>query len=421
MSLQKKITKVFLVAASVGLVVNQPAWSGDFSNFLKDMVNNMGQQPRSQSQSQVVNPAPDSIQQRETDLANRMIAAINANKLSFADSQTLKQQLDQLKLTENNFRNSGGGLDSVEIASLNSELSRIDANFTKMIGGSTTTNPPPGTIGGATPLDSFEATRKQFAGRIDRGVSSGRLTNAEATDLRADLSRLEQMEASFRTGGQPLNPQQIALLKRGYDNLHMQLRNQLHDDETASNPGIPSDNINQREAALGRKIDDAVATGRLQTSDAEMLRRMLQFVEGTEWQFRQTGGTLDAAETSRLNQDLDRVQARLDRMIASAPTPSQLVDQKKAALLKNLNDASTGNRLSPLEAKMIQSEYDQITWLQQRLSSNGKLEQSDAQKLISDIDSYNSWLNTALTDVRPPFGHRGEGRMYHTQGNWQNQ
>ena len=78
---------------------------------------------------------------------------------------------------------------------------------------------------------------------------------------------------------------------------------------------IPGPNrlINQREAVLAARIDQARARRQLTRNEAQRLRAELMRIEAVEHQYRRRG--LSRAEFHNLNVRLDRVQTQLDRAV----------------------------------------------------------------------------------------------------------
>ncbi len=166
---KKMLMHAALAASSVSmLVAAQPAWSNQWT----DMVRNILVPPSGAVYS-------DSITERDTQITNRIIDAINANRLSPSDTQSLKVQLDRIKLMEADYRSrrNGGQLGSIELASLNTELNRVEATLNRMIGtnygGTVTTN-----------IDNTDDGFSDVKQRITRNLSSGRLTIDEARTLK---------------------------------------------------------------------------------------------------------------------------------------------------------------------------------------------------------------------------------------------
>ena len=343
MRLALTLSAISLATATQSALANQ--WTDMFRNMLVPP-------------SAATSSTSDAITMRETQLANRIVDAINTNKLSPADTQNLKVQLDHLKAMEVNYRASGQ-LGPVETASINNELSKVEMSFNQMI--STTpaagVNLPPGNrIGdnsrGGYPRgdrdgnswhrdhdgdgdrvsgQDFDLRQANVLQRIEDRAREGRLTSADAADLRSDYRRLEQLEASYRADGR-LTPYEINVLQNGLDSITRELRDKS--DPVASQ--YPE--IDRKQAALKRRIDDGVARRLIKGGDAQRLTDNLNWIASIEAGFRQSGGRLDKEEADRILADLDRLSARIDRLSIS---PTQDLINRKADLQRKIDDRST--------------------------------------------------------------------------------
>src|SRR5262245_41402905 len=106
------LTKQFAIGVTtVSLLAMSPqARANEFTDMFKGFLNN-----------QTYGLSGDPIAQRERNLSNRIVDAINTNRLTVTQTTTVKTQYDQIKALEAQYRASGKGLDDVEVASLNSE------------------------------------------------------------------------------------------------------------------------------------------------------------------------------------------------------------------------------------------------------------------------------------------------------------
>ncbi len=428
-----------MIVASVALILSaQPAKSNQWTDMFKNML---------------VPPAtgstvtPDSITAREAQLANRIVDAINTNKLNPSDTQNLKGQLDRLKGIEANYR-AAGPLGPVEAASINAELTKVEASFNQMIGTGTgvTTMPGvgqpgydshgdsylgggpggyyggpggPGGYGGSRPYmpggqywdrdgesRTFDIRQGNVLKRIDDRAANGRLTSAEAADLRSDYRRLEQLEASFRADGK-LSSYEYDVLQRGLDSIVAELKDKS--DPVASQ--YPE--IDRKQAELKKRIDDGVARRLIRGGDAQRLNDNLNWIASIEASFRQSGGRLDKAEADRVLSDLDRLSAKIDRLSIN---PTQDLINRKADLLRKIDENSATGKLSSRSARDLRKELDRISYSLQ--DANTTLPQELLTRISADMDRLNTQITSALT-YGGTGGDRGAGDWHgRGPGDW---
>ncbi len=535
-----------LVASSLSIFVSaQPAWSNQWT----DMIRNILVPPSGAVYS-------DSIAERDTQITNRIIDAINANKLSPSDTQSIKVQLDHIKSMEADYRSrrSGGQLGPVELASLNSELNRIEATLNRMIGtsygGTVTTNIDntdegfsdvkqritrnlssgrltieeartlknqydhawndrrsfkadgvlsadeihhlnealeslktniasntrdtqawPGidgqqvaqanriesgissgritrreyeelkaesnriadfesraranglqldeTLSLATDLSNFnlrissalsngnnagggyngggggnndndgrnfDLRQANVLRRIDENAASGRLTAAEADDLRADFRRLEQLETSFRRDGN-LTAYELDVLRKGLDSINLELKGN-------SDPiAIEYPEINRKQQDLKNRIDEGVARGRIKGFDAQKLNASLAWIASSEAAFRQSGGRLEKEEADRILADLDRLSAKIDRV---ATNPLQNLLNRKADLQRKIDEKTASGKLSYRTARSLRRELDRIGIAIQDLGPSGRVRPEVYAQISADMDALNTRISSGL-------------------------
>ncbi len=425
--------RVTMLALGVSLLAaTQPSQANQWT----DMFKNMLVPPTANSAAATT---PDSITARETQLANRIVDAINTNKLSPSDTQNLKVQLDQLKALEANYR-SRGPLGSVETASINNELTKVENSFNQMIstgngavvpvpsrpgddyrggysggGYSGGGYPPGGYNGGSRPGDSswsrdgdrndgrsFDIRQANVLKRIDDRAASGRLTSAEAEDLRSDYRRLEQLEASYRADGN-LSPYEVDVLQRGLDSIVRELKDKS--DPVASQ--YPE--IDRKQADLKKRIDDGVARRLIKGGDAQRLNDNLNWIASIEAGFRQSGGRLDKSEADRILSDLDRLSARIDRYQVN---PVQDLITRKMDLQRKIDDSVASGKLSQRASRDLRRDLDQVGYPLQ--NANATLPPELVTKISADLDRITTQLNSALT-----YGGADNGRGgYGNSGDW---
>jgi len=248
---------------------------------------------------------------------------------------------------------------------------------------------------------TFDLRKDEITRRIERGVTSGRLTTLEAEDLRGDLRRLEQLVEYYRNRRGGINAGNISVLDRGQANLMADLNMKLHDDSVVVNPGS---NIDRKQAELKHRIDDGVASGRLTSPEAGRLRSQLEWIDSVELSLRHSGGRLDPSEEQQLLSDLGRVEEKLNRALANGNTGGSsniaAIESRKTDIQKRINEGVSTRRINRFEGQMINNEFNRINWMQQRLMRDGRLDQGDATRIMAELDKLNDTVNRELQDRR---------------------
>jgi hypothetical protein len=122
--------------------------------------------------------------------------------------------------------------------------------------------------------------------RIDRGVRSGALTQAEAVRLRSDFRYIIDLEARYRVGG--LSLAERADLDRRFDELSARIRDDARDDDRRYDDrpdydrGPPiagtGDDFERRAEQMRERIDRSLRNRRISVTEAARLRADLDMI-----------------------------------------------------------------------------------------------------------------------------------------------
>lgn len=227
-----------VAAGSLSLVsLVQPAWSGEFTDLFKNFLIN-----------QTTGRPVDQIDQREAAITNRIIDAINNNRLAPSQSQTLKGMLDHMKDLEKSYRGTNGELDAIETATLNSELSKVESSLDQMLGSAGGVNT------GIVP-DTIDARFAELSRKITRSLANGRLTIQEAQSLKDDYDRSLNQKNSLKSDG-ILSPEEQVTVNDSLNQLERKITSNTHDSQAW--PGIDG-----QQALLSQRLSEGLSSGKL--------------------------------------------------------------------------------------------------------------------------------------------------------------
>jgi hypothetical protein len=167
----------------------------------------------------------------------------------------------------------------------------------------------------AQPWRGINERQRDLDQKIDNGVRRGCLTRAEATRLRSEFQRIVILERTYRRSGGGLNAWERSDLDRRLDRLNQDIRRQCRDgdDRPGVGPGLPWENINQRQQRLDNRIDRGVRNGCLTAREAARLRAEFRNIAALEASYRRSGGGLNAWERQDLDRRFDRLGADIRR------------------------------------------------------------------------------------------------------------
>lgn len=394
----KTLVQAALIASSISLLSSaQPAWSNQWTDMFRTLL---------VPQTGVVNN--DSIAARDTQITNRIIDAINANKLSTIDTQNLKSQLDRIKSMEAGYRanRAGGQLDAIETATLNAELNKVENSLNQMVGLPTNT-----TFGASvtTNVDSSDAAMADIKQRITRNLSSGRLTVEEARSLTNQYNRVISDRNSYKLDG-VLTADETNRLNQAVEDLKRSIA--ANNRDTQAWPGIDG-----QQAAQAKRIDDGIASGKVSRSEFEQLKAESNRIANQESAARANG--LQLEETLALAtslKDLDRrITASLNTSVGSGGYPNQGgwsndrerlsdrdgrdFDMRQSFVLKRIDDASASGRLDSAEATDLRADYSRLEQLEASYRADGRLSSTELNVLQQGLEAITAELKEKASSI----------------------
>lgn len=166
----------------------------------------------------------------------------------------------------------------------------------------------------AQPWRGINEHQRELDQKIDRGVSRGCLTRAEAARLRSEFRRISLLEGTYRRSGGGLNAWERQDLERRLDRLNQDIRRQCRDgDDRWDGPSLPWESINQRQRRLEDRIERGQRRGCLSTREVARLRAEFRNIANLEASYRRSGRGLNDWERRDLDQRFDRLGADIRR------------------------------------------------------------------------------------------------------------
>jgi hypothetical protein len=398
----KSFVQTALIASSISVLsCAQPAWSNQWTDMFRTLLI-----------PQTGVTSTDSIAARDTQITNRIIDAINANKLSTIDTQNLKSQLDRIKSMESGYRanRAGGQLDAIETATLNAELNKVETSLNQMLGLSSSTNT---TFGASvtTNVDNFDASLAELKQRITKNLTTGRLTIDEARSLTNQYNRVLSDRNSFKADG-TLSFDETNRLNQQIDELKRSIAANNHDSQVW--PGIDG-----QQAAQAKRIDDGIAAGKVSRTEYEQLKAESNRIANQETLARTNG--LQLEETIALAtslRDLDkRISVSLNNSVGSGYGGNQYpggwqndrdgmgnrdgrdFDMRQSYVLKRIDDGAANGRLDAVEAADLRADYTRLEQLEASYRADGRLSSSELNVLQQGLESIISELKEKSASV----------------------
>ncbi|HEX2561050.1 hypothetical protein [Phenylobacterium sp.] len=300
------------------------------------------------------------VNQRQAQLDQRIDAGVRSGQLTEAEAARLRDEFQDIAQLEQRYRY--GGLNAAERAELDRRFDQLSASIRDERRDRQAERP------GSDGWQNINERQVQLDQRIDAGVRSGQLTEAEAARLQAEFQDLSRLERRYRADG--LTPTERADLDRQFDQLSARIRDERRDWQ-AERPGSGEwQNLNQRQARLEQRIDAGVRNGQLTQAEAARLRAEFQDILRLERRYRQNG--LSPAERADLDQRFDQLAASIrdERRDRQADRWENL-NERQAQFQDRLNRAVQDRRLNSRQAMNLRMEFDNIARLEQNYRRDG--------------------------------------------------
>lgn len=159
----------------------------------------------------------------------------------------------------------------------------------------------------ASPIDQMDKRINELQGRIDEGVKSGSLTQAESKKLQTRLDAIRKNFDTQRKRG--LSDQEFRSLDKRLNDLRNDIFKEKHDPQTARS----GDKIVKRINELQRRIESGEQTGSLTAPEVKNLQSRLdrhreQFEKAKQ-------NTLSDSEIKSIERNLDALSKEIAKQL----------------------------------------------------------------------------------------------------------
>ncbi len=285
-SLQKDLEAItqaeILARASSGSMSFGEALKIDFE--LTRLNNRLARQARQQPL------ALADVDMRLSAIENQIAGGLASGRLSLEETKRLKYQLDRIGQINAKYRSSGGGSSYAETLTLTQDLDRLGHTVLQQM------RDPRAT------LPDINQRQAQLIARIKESVSAGKLSAGDAQELRENLDRIEQSEASFRVSDEGLNFWEAVTLVGDLDGLSARIDRLTH--KAAVLPDLDG-----RRAQLQQRLTRELAAGKISPHQALRLRKEIKRIALMEVAFRNSPSGLSPQQAMTLSSELDKLGA----------------------------------------------------------------------------------------------------------------
>ena len=152
------------------------------------------------------------------------------------------------------------------------------------------------------PLPEISLRRAELERRLTDALGSGRLNASDASTLKADLVRLNGLEATFKDSDGGLSDEEIIELAKEYDKAAARLDKTL--------PALPD--ILAKQAVIQTRINEAFKSGAITEDQKRDFTQEIARIKDVEMAFRSSDNSLSDWEAMTVAKDLDRLEAEIN-------------------------------------------------------------------------------------------------------------
>jgi hypothetical protein len=244
-------------------------------------------------------------------------------------------------------------------------------------------------------VPQIDTLKLQIHNRINSGIISGHLTEAEAAEIQAAVDELALQEANFKLTYGGVNSLVLANMLPKYHKVNIQLDDLLANTNRADY--MPAFDL--RRSAMRNHIAYHQAAGNLTPAESEQLLAALNGISDQYASIRATGGTVSADELEQLHLDLFNLKKKLaDRISAPIARVCPEVIVKESDVLRIIREGMAARVVSPAEANRLINQYNQMIVLRQSIAADTGYQSPDMVQFMKEIDNLRFVLNREIRD-----------------------
>lgn len=167
--------------------------------------------------------------------------------------------------------------------------------------------------------------------------------------------------------------------------------------------GMPLAGIDQTQAQIRARIEQGIASGRINPREADALYQREHELRAREMQIKRDGHA-SPHERQALMQDLDAMRADVERAIArpsaSAGMRGQGADMSHARIQARIDQGVRSGRLTQHEAERLRIQEMELYRLEARFNADGYLSMGERRQLRDEVAMLDRDIDRLMTNRR---------------------
>ncbi|CAN5296965.1 hypothetical protein BH11CYA1_BH11CYA1_39080 [soil metagenome] len=342
----------------------------DLDLIVKDMEASLGDR-----KSGFVNVAT-----RRDEIQRRLASAFSQGRLSRQEFEEVRSEIDKEDQAIAAAKDSRGQISITDNIRLVLELDRLSQRLTRTVHDRQFS------------LTAIDVRQSEVGRKIEEGIKSGKLTDAEAADLKAEFKKINERQDELRKLARPLTAEEQLTIALDIEKLSGQVDTQIYDSEAATQ--TTSSRVPTRESEVDRDIASALSSGLITLTEAQVYKQQLEQVIFKEKNFKTlAGGDLDALQTQNLLVELEQLSGTLDRSTYEKKPVWSGVNGTIADIKKNIEEAKKASRLDSADEDALNKELAVI----EAKRSSGTSAQ-DTMQIVVALNQLSSKVTRSVKD-----------------------
>jgi len=321
------------------------------------------------------------IDQRQAQLERRIKDAVNAGRLTRAESQTFLDDLDKIADIESTFKASSDSLSTWESLKLVFQLDTLSRRLEQSLRDRTVSS---------ADLDS---RLTEIEWRLNDAHVSRRLTEQEATEFSYEINRVKLRKDSVGANG-VVSDNESLKLALALDTVSSRMEATMHDRQ------YQMPNIDKFQADLEKRIGEGTASGKIDAKEADELRQEFQRISNHEAKLKRFGRPLTSVESLELALELEKLSLSIDKFsITTTAAAPDFIKRKERVEARAARGLVSG-KLTLAEAYQIKEHLTQLNSQEKDWSkSESNLSSSEQKALALNLEKIATSLERRLADT----------------------
>lgn len=232
----------------------------------------------------------------------------------------------------------------------------------------------------------FDGRKADIETAIAQASLAGKLTPAQQTAFRAELTKINTDATAARADGRRMSitesvtfSNQIAALSANVQQAIGQTVGALPD-------------VDALQLQLGSRIDTQLAAGNMTATAATNFKSELRQIASIEAAYKRDTGALTPRQIEILSESLNKLKVDIDQQVQIGSSAIPVLNDRRLSIETKLNTAVTNGRLSNAEAETLRSDLARIASEQSsyQAAGGGTLTGAQVLRIAQGLDQIDS-------------------------------